>query len=201
MKIEPAKGASALSDAPVRVELAQTMTKKTSSVHQERLGARKISRKKPEGVATALIIVDVQREFAVPSELVRRIEAYSRTFSCRVFTRFVNPPGSFFRKHLGVRCCSPGSRGTELLIAPAKGDLVFDKDTYGLSSRQIRELKARGIARAVVCGLETDACVLGIMYSLFDSKIHARVEPALCWSSTGLHEEALRIIAMQFAQG
>lgn len=147
---------------------------------------------------TALIIVDVQREFPIPPALVRKIEAYSRLFACRIFTRFVNPVGSFFRRKLKITCCAPGSMGTELLIAPSKGDLVLDKETYGLAPRQIRQIKARGITRVVVCGLETDACVLGIMYSLFDSRIHARVEPSLCWSSTGLHQEALDIIAMQF---
>lgn len=152
----------------------------------------------PPSANTALIIVDVQREFAIPPVLVRKIEAYSRLFVCRIFTRFVNPADSFFRRRLKISCCAPGSIGTELLIAPSTEDLVFEKDTYGLAPRQIRQIKARGITRAVVCGLETDACVLGIMYSLFDSKIHARVEPSLCWSSTGLHRKALEIIAMQF---
>ncbi|HRP04458.1 MAG TPA: isochorismatase family protein [Opitutaceae bacterium] len=147
---------------------------------------------------TALIIVDVQQEFPIPSALVRKIEAYSRQFTCRIFTRFVNPSDSFFRRKLKIKCCAPGSIGTKLLIAPSKDDIVLDKDTYGLAPRQIRQIKARGITRVVVCGLETDACVLGIMYSLFDSQIHARVEPSLCWSSTGLHREALEIIAMQF---
>ncbi|MBP7140459.1 MAG: isochorismatase family protein [Opitutaceae bacterium] len=175
-------------------------TKAAASSERQRGSHRKILRRRPPA-GTALIIVDVQREFPVPAGLVRQIEAYSRLFACRVFTRFVNPPDSFFRKKLGITCCAPGSRGTELLIAPSKKDLIFDKDTYGLTTRHLRRLKARGITRAVVCGLETDACVLGIMYSLFDSKIHARVEPSLCWSSTGLHGEALDIIAMQFEPG
>lgn len=154
------------------------------------------SRRFPED--TALIIVDVQREFPVPPALVRRIEVYSRLFDCRIFTRFVNPPDSFFRRKLKMTCCAPGSEGTELLIASSSNDLILDKDTYGLAAKHVRRIRARGITHAVVCGLETDACVLGIMYSLFDSKILARVEPSLCWSSTGLHRKALEIMAMQF---
>lgn len=147
---------------------------------------------------TALIIVDVQREFPIPSRLVKRIEAFSQAFACRVFTRFINPPGSFIRRKLKMTCCAPGSKGTELLITPQPGDLVFDKEVYGLNKTQLQRLKRRGINRAIVCGLETDACVLGVMFSLFDAKVDARIEPALCWSSTGLHMKALQIIAMQF---
>lgn len=160
---------------------------------------RRKARPRPGARAnTALIIVDVQREFPIPPQMLNRIEAYSRTFPCRVFTRFINPPGSFFRRKLKMTCCAPNSKGTELLIPPQRGDIVFDKHGYGLDSAQLQRLKRRGISRAVVCGLETDACVLGIMFSLFDAEIDARIEPTLCWSSTGLHLEALQIIAMQF---
>jgi nicotinamidase-related amidase len=147
---------------------------------------------------TTLIIVDLQRAFDVPPRLVMAIERYSRRFDCRVFTRFVNPPGSLFRRWLKQRCCAPGSEDTELLIAPGAHDLVFDKFGYGLSPAQIRQLHRRGIKRATICGIDTDACVLGVMYSLFDAGIICRAKARHCWSSTGLHRAGLEIIATQF---
>lgn len=154
----------------------------------------------PDAMASnePLIIIDLQRAFPVPKKVVAAIARYARGFDLRVFTRFVNPEGSLFRKLMGMEECAPGSEDLELLIPPAKGDLVFNKQGYGLTRQHITKLKARGVKRAVVCGIETDACVLGVMFSLFDAGIACHVKPDLCWSSTGLHQQGLKIIGKQF---
>ena len=123
---------------------------------------------------------------------------YARRFPRRIFTRFVNPRGSLFRTKLKRHSCLPGTEDLELLIAPANGDIVFSKQGYGLSAAAIRRLKAMGIKRATVCGIDTDACVLGVMFSLFDAGIECRVKRDLCWSSSGLHREGMAIIEEQF---
>ncbi|MFT3781956.1 MAG: isochorismatase family protein [Nibricoccus sp.] len=64
----------------------------------------------------------------------------------------------------------------------------------------MRRLKASGVKRAIVCGVDTDACVLGVMFSLFDAGIEPRVKKDLCSSSTGLHREAMKILHEQFPQ-
>ncbi len=145
-----------------------------------------------------LIIVDLQAGFEVPPRLVSRIARYSRQFDRRVYTRFVNPPNSPFRRHLKQKSCAPGSADTELLLQPEKGDIVVDKTGYGLSARTISRLKRLGIKRATVCGIETDACVLGVLFTLFDAGIDCRAKGDLCWSSTGLHRAALKVIKEQF---
>ncbi len=145
-----------------------------------------------------LIIVDLQRAFPPPDKFVERIRRYARRFRRRIFTRFVNPRGSLFRSKLKQRCCGPGSVDTKLLIAPEKGDLVLSKQGYGLSAAAIRRLRSLGVKRATVCGVDTDACVLGVMFSLFDAGIACRARPDLCWSSSGLHGEAMKIIQEQF---
>src|SRR6478609_2439816 len=96
---------------------------------------------------SALVIVDVQRAFDVPPRLVADIARYARRFGCRIFTRFVNPPGSLFRRWLKQKSCLPGSPDTELLIPPVPSDLVFDKNTYGLAPGHVRQLHRRGIRR------------------------------------------------------
>jgi nicotinamidase-related amidase len=145
-----------------------------------------------------VIIVDVQRAFPVPPPLVERIRRYALRFEHRVFTRFVNPPGSLFRRRLKQKCCRPGSEDTELLIAPQAGELVIDKAGYGLSPAAIAKLRRLGVKGVTVCGIDTDACVLGVIFSLFDAGIPTRVSARHCWSSTGLHRAGLRIIDMQF---
>ena len=146
----------------------------------------------------ALIIVDIQKAFPPPQKFVERVRRYSRRFKQRVFTRFENPPGSVFRTKLKQRCCAPGSDDTELLIEPEKGDVVLTKQGYGLSAAAIKRLRTMGVKRATVCGVDTDACVLGVMFSLFDAGIACRVREDMCWSSSGLHREAMKIITEQF---
>ena len=147
----------------------------------------------------AVMIVDVQRAFSPPPEFVARIERYSRRFSCRILTRFVNPPRSLHRRVLREKSCAPGSTDLELLISPRAGDVVFDKiGRYGLTPAQVRRLQSQGIRRVTVCGLDTDACVLAVMFALFDAGIECRLREDLSWSSTGLQAQALAIVRAQF---
>jgi nicotinamidase-related amidase len=145
-----------------------------------------------------LIIVDLQRAFPPPAKFVARVRRYAKRFPRRIFTRFVNPRGSLFRTKLKQRCCAPGTGDTELLIEPEEGDIVLTKRGYGLSPGAIRRIRALGAKRVTVCGIDTDACVLGVMFSLFDAGIECRAKPDMCWSSSGLHREAMKIIEEQF---
>ena len=145
-----------------------------------------------------LIIVDLQKAFPPPKKFVERVRRYSRRFQQRIFTRFVNPAGSLFRTKLDQRCCRPGTDDTELLIEPEDGDIVVSKQGYGLSAATIRRIRNLGIRRVTVCGVDTDACVLGVMFSLFDAGIECRVREDMCWSSSGLHREGMAIIREQF---
>jgi nicotinamidase-related amidase len=145
-----------------------------------------------------VVIVDVQKAFTPPAKWVDGVRRYAERFDRRVFTRFVNPPGSLFRRKLKQRSCAPGSEDTELLIAPQKGDIVLNKYGYGLQAKDVAKLRAQGIKDVVVCGLDTDACVLGVMFSLFDGGIECRVKEKYCRSSTGLHDAALKVLKMQF---
>lgn len=146
----------------------------------------------------ALVIVDVQQAFTIPKEILTGIRRYSRRFPLRVFTQFINPPGSLFRETLDQRSCAPGSDDLRLLIEPEPEDIVIQKAGYGLKAADIRRLKAAGVKRVEVCGVDTDACVLGVMFSLFDARIVCHAKEDLCWSSTGLQEAGLKIIREQF---
>jgi nicotinamidase-related amidase len=146
----------------------------------------------------ALMIVDVQRAFDPPPQFIEKLRRYSRHFSCRIFTRYLNPSGSIFRRALKQKCCAPGTTESELFIMPGPGDIVINKSSYGLKPADIRRLRRRGIRRVTVCGLDTDACVLGVMFSLFDGGIECHLKEEMCWSSSGLHKPAVAIIREQF---
>lgn len=147
------------------------------------------------------MIIDVQQAFAPPPAFVRKVDAYSRRFPCRIFTRFINPDRSLFREVLKQRSCAPASADTKLLITPRPGDLVFNKiGRYGLSPHHLQRLRERGIKQVTICGLDTDACVLGVLFCLFDAGIRCHLKESMCWSSSGLHRPALQIIRAQFRE-
>lgn len=146
----------------------------------------------------AIVIVDLQHAFHPPDEIITRIRDRSPRFPRRIFTRFINPPNSLFRRKLHRQSCSPGTPETELIIPPGPEDLVLEKFGYGLDPLAVRRLRESGLRHVVVCGGDTDACVLGVIFSLFDGGIDCSLDPDLCWSTTGLHEPALRIISEQF---
>lgn len=149
----------------------------------------------------AIIIVDLQKAFPIPPELLDKIEARSRTFPLRIFTQFINEPDSLFRTKLKRTSCSPGLPETELVLSTTEKDIVLEKRGYGLKDHQIERLKKAGVTKALVCGVDTDACVIGVVFSLFDAGIDCEVDRELCWSSTGLQEPALKIIREQFGTG
>jgi nicotinamidase-related amidase len=149
----------------------------------------------------AIIIVDLQKAFPVPADIIRKIEQRSRDFPRRVFTKFLNQPDSLFCRKLKRMSCLPGAEERELLLPPNSNDIVLDKTGYGFTAEQIERLRQAGIKKALICGVDTDACVLGVVFTLFDAGIDCEVDPDLCWSSTGLHHEALTIVREQFGTG
>jgi len=149
----------------------------------------------------AIIIVDLQRAFPIPRPLLEKIEERSRQFPLRVFTQFINEPDSLFRRKLKRTSCTKGLPETDLLLPVTSRDIVIQKREYSFNSGEVERLKKAGVTKALVCGADTDACVLGVVFALFDAGIDCEVEHDLCWSSTGLHEPALKIIREQFGTG
>jgi nicotinamidase-related amidase len=147
----------------------------------------------------AIIIIDLQRAFAVPEDLLDRIERESLYFPQRIFTKFINHPGSLFRTKLKRHLCAPGSEEAELILKVNHDDWTIEKPGYGLPSEQVKRIASAGIKKTLLCGVDTDACVLGVAFSLFDGGVDCEINPELCWSSAGLHHSALQIIREQFA--
>ncbi|MEO6002744.1 MAG: isochorismatase family protein [Opitutus sp.] len=146
----------------------------------------------------AIIIVDMQKAFPVPPEVVERIESRSQDFPLRVFTQFLNDPNSLFHRKLKRSSCRPDSPDRDLLLETTDSDIVLDKTGYGFTAQQIETLRQAGIRKALVCGVDTYGCVVGVVFTPFDAGIDCEVDPELCWSSTGLQDAALTIVREQF---
>lgn len=116
------------------------------------------------------------------------------------YTRFVNHPGSLPATQLGYDKAMAQHPSAQLAPAIARrADHTLDHAGYGPNPRDVDELvqhvRARGIDRAVVMGFDTDACVLGTTFALWDRGLATTIDARGCASSGGqaLHHAALRI--------
>lgn len=124
---------------------------------------------------TALLIVDMQHDFVdeggalpVPGAkdtvpVIRRLIDFARANGIPVFYsqdthRAGDPEWEIWGKH-----CERGTRGWEIIeeLAPAPGDLVFEKARYDAfyGTGLDHELRLRGIDTLVICGTVASICV------------------------------------------
>jgi nicotinamidase-related amidase len=150
---------------------------------------------------TGLIVVDLQRAFSPPPDLVTGIQAILPRYDCVIATQYLNHPGSLFETELNYTKCQLGSRESEI-VAPLNPVAVFDRYSYGLQKPHIDMLKKQGVDRWDIAGCDTDACVLATCLALWDNGIRFRVIKELCHSSGGaaVHAAALEILKRNFAQ-
>lgn len=117
-------------------------------------------------VKSALIVIDVQRVmFETPGEFPYNGEAVLETIAGLIArARKAGVPVIYVQHDFG--CASSMPRGSELwqiapAIAPLEGDPVVDKtkpDAFaGTTLKAV--LDSMGVARLVLCGLQSDCCV------------------------------------------
>lgn len=135
-----------------------------------------------------LIVVDVQKGFvndwtaAVPA----RVAALQYGFDVVIATRFVNPPGSPFRRLMDWPRFAPGSAESELAWTPRPDATVLDKTVYGALDDRLRALLAAADAATVhVAGIATDNCVLKTAVDLFEGGWRPVVLADYCASHGG----------------
>ncbi len=111
----------------------------------------------------ALVLIDVQANMFDPANpvegagpLLERLGGLLRR------ARDAGAPVVFVRNNGGPEDPdSPNSPGWELQLPPGPGDVVLDKTTCNTfeSTSLEGELKARGVTRLVIAGLQSDYCV------------------------------------------
>jgi len=153
----------------------------------------------------ALLIVDVQNYFInkntqhVPGNIKRLIE--TNDFSVIAFSQFINSPDSAFVKHLNFTGCtkSPYSDIVADLKPWLKKDNVFTKCAFSIFTNPKFEnyLQKKNVDELVICGLDTDYCVLADCFNAFDRGYKVTVIADCCASFTSGetgHKAALGII-------
>ena len=137
-----------------------------------------------------LLIVDLQTGFKPEKNLVDRIAAEAKCYKNVVMTRFSNLSQSLYRSVLNWH----GDGGELALKLP--NALVLHKVGYGLTDLHIMQMRMLGCLEWVICGLETDACVMACAFSLWDAGLVPVIRTDLCDSP--LQKEGVAVIERQF---
>lgn len=123
----------------------------------------------------ALLVIDVQPGFPVPEAVVAGIAALSRRFYTIATVERHDEAVTPFARQLGW---TPPAE--EAPLVPA--DRVFVKHGYLPPQDLIAHLRARSVARVLVCGVQAETCCLAAGFALFD----AGLSPTLLrWLSVG----------------
>ncbi|ANP63285.1 MULTISPECIES: isochorismatase family protein [Pseudomonas] len=109
-----------------------------------------------------LLVVDIQSTFNPPEWLVDGVQALSMKIPTIASIELHDEQATPFQRQLGW---SPASTDKCLI----KADRVFVKNGYGQTLETIKYIKALGVDRVLVCGIQTETCVLAAGFALFDA--------------------------------
>lgn len=109
-----------------------------------------------------LLVVDVQSTFSPPEWLVDGLRVLSANIPTIASVELHDEQVTPFERQLGWH---PAAQDDSLIEA----DQVFVKHGYGQSAEAIAYLRQLGVERVLVCGLQTDTCVLAAGFAQFDA--------------------------------
>ncbi|EIK94422.1 hypothetical protein PMM47T1_21998 [Pseudomonas sp. M47T1] len=110
----------------------------------------------------ALLIIDIQSTFSPPEWLVDGARALSAMIPTIALVELHDEQVTPFERQLGWH---PAAQDESLIEA----DTVFIKHGYAPTVETIAHLKQLDVERVLVCGLQTDTCVLAAGFALFDA--------------------------------
>jgi nicotinamidase-related amidase len=160
---------------------------------------------KPEWIAparTALLVIDIQRDFAATGGAMARsgadmtaigpavaqakllVDAARAAGVLCVFTRVVTAPHretavdretNARRGDAATRICAEGTPGAEFVAPlPRDGEPVITKRRYSAFAQTglAETLQARGLDTLVLCGLTTECCIQSSAWDAFERDFH-----------------------------
>lgn len=113
----------------------------------------------------ALLVVDVQRTFSPPEWLVEGVRALACAMPSVALVEHHDEAITPFQRQLGWH---PSTADPSLVEA----DHVFVKYGYLPPAAAIDHLRAMRPDRVLVCGLQTECCVLAAGFALFDAGLN-----------------------------
>src|SRR5690606_7802468 len=112
-----------------------------------------------------LLIIDVQPTFSPPEWLVQGIQKLIGRVPSVATVEMHDETHTPFERQLGWR---PATDDKSLVNA----DHVFVKHGYLPSGETLDHIKRADCDRVLVCGIQTDTCVLAAGFALFDAGLH-----------------------------
>jgi nicotinamidase-related amidase len=112
-----------------------------------------------------LLIVDIQATFSPPDWLVQGVQRLARHMPSVATIELHDEGRTPFQGQLGW---SPAASDSCLIEA----EQVFVKYGYNPSGDTLEYLKRMGPDRVLVCGMQTETCVLAAGFALFDAGLH-----------------------------
>ncbi|MDD0977437.1 cysteine hydrolase family protein [Pseudomonas fontis] len=109
-----------------------------------------------------LLIVDVQSTFSPPEWLVDGLRSFSAGIPTIASVELHDEQATPFQRQLGWH---PAAEDENLVEA----DKVFVKHGYGPTRETLDYIKQLNVERVLVCGIQTDTCVLAAGFALFDA--------------------------------
>lgn len=151
-----------------------------------------------------LLVVDVQQGFIndftrhIPERVATLIEQHE--YAPVLFTQFINVEDGPFQRFVGWRECAsePDTDIVPELASLASDEVTFSKPGFaGISDDLGAYLKAEGVERITIVGIDTDMCVLKVALDIFDLTIEPFVLVDCCASTAGLqaHLAGLAVLA------
>ncbi len=153
--------------------------------------------------AALLMVVDTQNSFIndhtrhVLRPINELINYWRNQKGSIVFSRFINPEGGPWEKLRSWRECKTEP---EILLHSEldKGkDMVVDKHTYSAWGDDVVQLcVSRRLDTVVLCGIDTNECVLATAIDVFDHGFRPVIIRDACASAAGerFHEAALVLL-------
>ena len=155
--------------------------------------------------SSVLLIVDVQNGFVtedtqhVVPAIINLAQEWSRAGGYTVYSRYFNYPGSSSERLVNWhRLYGPPETDIANDLAPyAERSTTLSKNTYSACTEDLWKLaQQHGWSDIVVCGIDTDLCVLTTVFDAFDGGLTPWVITD-CSASTGgqvAHEAGLIVM-------
>jgi nicotinamidase-related amidase len=149
-------------------------------------------------MSNALLIIDVQHYFMneAPDDLPQRIVNHAKALNYDhvVFTNFKNESQSNFVKLLKWDKCDTDedARLPNEFSGMATKESTFTRAAYSAfkTTKLDSYLKQKQVERLIICGVDSDACVLATAFEAFDLGYHVKINFDLTYSSNDLHKAA-----------
>jgi nicotinamidase-related amidase len=157
-----------------------------------------------------LLVVDVQNGFInqYSGHVVKPIAELAGKWQHEgrgpvIYSRFINLDNSPWEKLMGWRNLRQEPDTALHPDLPTENTEIFKKGTYSAWSREVQQIcDGSGIKKVILCGIDTDQCVLETAVDIFEANIVPVVVSDLCASSAGreFHDAGLMLIKRLIGQ-